>query len=125
VPSLLATLEQFYGVPYVWGGKSPKGFDCSGLVQFAFGLHGVSLPRDSDEQNECGVAVEAPQAGDLLFFGKEKTTHVAIALDATHFIHARGEVRRNAIVEGAPGYDAELRSVWRGTRRVALPAAPV
>jgi hypothetical protein len=122
VASLLATLERFYGVPYLWGGKSPKGFDCSGLVQFAFELHGVTLPRDSDEQFECGEPVESPQAGDLLFFGKERTTHVAVALDAATYIHARGEVRRNALQPGTPGHDAELLSLWRGTRRVQLPA---
>jgi cell wall-associated NlpC family hydrolase len=105
----------------LWGGKSPKGFDCSGLVQFGFGLHGVALPRDADEQALCGSAVEIPQAGDLLFFGKERVTHIGVALDSDRFVHARGEVRCNALRHGTPLHDAELRSLWRGTRRVLAP----
>jgi gamma-D-glutamyl-L-lysine dipeptidyl-peptidase len=123
IPSLLATLRRFVGIPYLWGGKSPKGFDCSGLVQFGFALHGANLPRDSDEQAECGTAVDVPQAGDLLFFGKQRVTHVAVALGPDNYLHARGEVRRNALSEGIPGYDAELRALWCGTRRVTLPTA--
>jgi len=122
IPSLLRTLQRFLGVPYLWGGKSPKGFDCSGLVQFAFGLHGIALPRDADEQARSGLAVQSPAAGDLLFFGKDSVTHVAVALGPDRFLHARGEVRINALAPGAPGHDADLCALWRGTRRVELPA---
>lgn len=122
IPSILALLRRFVGVPYVWGGRSPKGFDCSGLVQFVFGLHGIALPRDSDEQARCGVAVTEPAAGDLLFFGRESISHVAVALDADVFLHARGQVRCNALSPDAPLHDPELRSIWQLTRRVDLPA---
>jgi cell wall-associated NlpC family hydrolase len=120
---VLATLERFIGVPYLWGGRSPKGFDCSGLVQFAFGLHGIPLPRDADQQAACGIAAPRPAPGDLLFFGETRITHVAVALDAERFLHARGEVRRNSLVPGSPLHDAELAALWRGTRRVLSPAA--
>jgi cell wall-associated NlpC family hydrolase len=125
IASLLAMLRRFLGVPYLWGGKSPKGFDCSGLVQFAFALHGLQLPRDADEQAQCGLAVDAPEPGDLHFFGKERVTHVAVAETPRRFLHARGEVRVNALRPGDPGYDAELHALWRGTRRVFQPAPAV
>jgi cell wall-associated NlpC family hydrolase len=91
--AILATVNRFVGVPYLWGGRSPKGFDCSGLVQFVFALHGVALPRDSDQQAECGQAVDRAAAGDLIFFGQERVSHVAIAAAGDTFLHARGEVR--------------------------------
>lgn len=116
--AILSTLRLFGGVPYVWGGKSPKGFDCSGLVQFVFGLHGVELPRDSDEQFECGQPVEEVVPGDLLFFGRDQISHVAVALDGQQFVHARGEVRCNALQPHHPLYDAELARIYRGARRV-------
>ncbi|MFQ5599451.1 MAG: NlpC/P60 family protein [Candidatus Krumholzibacteriia bacterium] len=123
VPAILDTLHVFLGVPYVWGGKSPKGFDCSGLVQFVFGLHGVDLPRDSDQQFACGEAVEEFLPGDLIFFGRESIGHVGVACDAREFLHARGEVRRDSLDPGSPHHDPELAAVLRGGRRV-LPRMP-
>jgi cell wall-associated NlpC family hydrolase len=117
-PALLTTLRAFLGVPYVWGGKSPKGFDCSGLVQFVFGLHGIALPRDSDQQFGCGEPVTDLEAGDLLFFGRERITHVGVAVDSAEFLHARGEVRRNSLDPESPIHDAELAALLRGRRRV-------
>lgn len=120
---VLATVRRLLGVPYLWGGRSPKGFDCSGLVQFAFGLHGVALPRDADQQAGCGVPVDTPAAGDLLLFGMDRVTHIAVAVDAGQFLHARGEVRRNSLLPDSPLHDAELRALWCGTRRVLSLAA--
>jgi hypothetical protein len=120
--SILATVRRFLGVPYLWGGRSPKGFDCSGLVQFAFGLHGIALPRDSDQQACRGTAVSRPAAGDLLFFGAQTVTHVAVALDDVEFLHARGEVRRNALGADRPLHDADLSALFRAARRVLPPA---
>lgn len=119
--SLAATLRRFLGVPYVWGGRSPKGFDCSGLVQFAYGLHGLALPRDSDQQARCGIPAEEPEPGDLLFFGHERVTHVAVVLGDGEYLHARGEVRRNSLQPDSPLYDAELRALWSDARRVLPP----
>ncbi len=116
--SVLGMLRQFLGVPYVWGGKSPKGFDCSGLVQFVYGLHGIALPRDSDEQSTCGHEVDAFTAADLLFFGSERVTHVGVALDARDFLHARGTVRHDALAPDSPRYAADLAGILRVGGRV-------
>src|SRR5919204_3092195 len=82
-----AALELFEGTPYQWGGITPWGADCSGLVQTIFRLHGISLPRDAWQQADCGTdagtALEELRAADLLFFSDRedgRITHVALAL---------------------------------------------
>src|SRR5262245_47571052 len=86
-PDFVAVAEQFLGVPYLWGGKSSLGLDCSGLVQIALTASGVASPRDSDMQERAlggAVPLSDLQRGDLVFW----KDHVAIARDATTFIHA-------------------------------------
>lgn len=83
----VSVAERFLGTPYLWGGKSANGIDCSGLVQTALQAAGVACPRDSDMQ-EAALGEPAPVAqlrrGDLVFW----KGHVAIARDATTLIHA-------------------------------------
>jgi len=84
----LKTAESFIGVPYLWGGTTALGLDCSGLVQQVYRLNGVALPRDADQQAMLGRKVEEARAGDLMFFGADSVTHVALATSKTEFIHA-------------------------------------
>jgi hypothetical protein len=85
--------EHFLGSPYQWGGVTPWGVDCSGLVQTTFAARGVALPRDSAQQSAHGTSVplEMIRPGDLLFFSGESTsriTHVAFAGEADTLVHS-------------------------------------
>jgi cell wall-associated NlpC family hydrolase len=83
----VALAERFVGVPYLWGGKSSLGIDCSGLVQVALGARGIACPRDSDMQERAlgqPISLAGLQRGDLIFW----KGHVAIALGRNSMIHA-------------------------------------
>jgi hypothetical protein len=105
---------EFCGYPYYWGGRSPKGFDCSGFVQAVFSLLNMKLPRDSWMQHRDGVPVgrdpEQAQAGDLYFFSdkSDTITHVAIALGAVNIIHAQGMVKINSMRQGTSEFKQDL-----------------
>jgi cell wall-associated NlpC family hydrolase len=83
----VATAERFLGAPYVWGGKTHAGIDCSGLVQLALASAGIASPRDTDQQ-EAALGADVPfltrRRGDLVFWNG----HVGIMLDETRLIHA-------------------------------------
>ena len=83
------TALAYHGIPYLWGGESPAGFDCSGLVKYVFAQHGVTLPHYSGSQFLMGDRV-LPQdlmPGDVVFFGTP-VHHVGIYVGAGYFIHA-------------------------------------
>jgi hypothetical protein len=85
---IVATAEAFIGVPYLWGGTSAHGIDCSGLTQRVYFLNGVGLDRDADQQALGGRPVDVARPGDLFFFGADRVTHTAIATGERTFIHA-------------------------------------
>lgn len=85
---LLATAGSFLGVPYLWGGTSAYGIDCSGFTQQVYRLNGVGLDRDADQQALGGRPVDRARPGDLFFFGAERVTHTALATGETTFLHA-------------------------------------
>jgi len=81
---------QYLGVPYVWGGSTPSGFDCSGFVQYVYKSQGINLPRVSRAQAASGsyVSIANAQPGDILYFGQSSVTHVGIYIGNNKMIHA-------------------------------------
>lgn len=101
--ALCQKAKEFLGIPYLWGGRSYAGIDCSGFVQVVFTINGMTLPRDSRPQAAfCKeISFSTIQKGDLLFFGKttEKITHVGIYLGGDKVIHASGQVRIDHVTQ--------------------------
>ncbi len=124
IPSLRRRLRELLGIPYLWGGRTPAGFDCSGLIQQLLAEQGISLPRDADAQARSPAVLlgraEDPEAGDLIFFGNPRTrlAHVALALADGCYLHARGAVRLNSLSASNPLYDKELADQVRATGRI-------
>ncbi len=96
--NLVATAFLYLNTPYLWGGKSPFGIDCSGFTQMVYKLNGYSLLRDASQQATQGDVlsfIEESEPGDLAFFDNEegKIIHVGIILENNYIIHASGKVR--------------------------------
>ena len=89
---IIKTAKKYIGVPYKWGGTTPKGFDCSGFMQYVFNAHGVSIPRTSREQYNFGTKVSKSnlQPGDLVFFNTsgQGVSHVGLYIGDGKFIHS-------------------------------------
>lgn len=128
--NILATAYQFMGRPYLWGGTSGKGVDCSGFTKSVFYLNGVMLPRDASQQVHAGIEVPTDTTmngllpGDFLFFGrkasgnqKEKITHVAIYLGDGKIIHSTGTVKIQSLKRGDPDFaENRLKTFVRAKR---------
>lgn len=91
--------ESYLNTPYLWGGKSPFGIDCSGYTQAVYRFFNINLPRDASQQVLDGAEVDFQdiETGDLAFFhnDKGKITHVGILDNEGHILHASGHVRRD------------------------------
>jgi hypothetical protein len=88
----------YLNTPYLWGGRSPVGIDCSGFIQMVYRLQGIKLPRDAYQQAEVGRTLKSvgeSEAGDLAFFENTEgeITHVGIIMENNYIIHASGKVR--------------------------------
>ncbi len=95
---VIETAMMYLNAPYLWGGKTPFGTDCSGFTQMVYKLNGIKLKRDAYQQAEQGETlsfVEEAEAGDLAFFDNEegRIVHVGIVMDGNKIIHASGNVR--------------------------------
>lgn len=127
---IVATARRFLGVPYLWGGTSTKGMDCSGFTSTVYLLNGTLLPRDASQQVQVGIDVPlddllALQPGDLLFFGSaaegdrpERVRHVGIALGGMRLIHASIDVRISSLDPQADDFSASLRRSLLHARRI-------
>ena len=120
--SVIATAFKLKGVPYLWGGMTPKGVDCSGLVRWSFLMNGILLPRNASQMVHCGDEVALPgsygslctdalRRGDLVFFGTpatsekpQRVTHVGIYIGDGHIIHSSHLVRINSLIPGTADY---------------------
>ncbi|WP_026771273.1 NlpC/P60 family protein [Sediminibacillus sp. JSM 1682029] len=92
--AVIQTAKQLVGSPYAWGGTSPDGFDCSGLIQYIYQTYGIKLPRTVNELWNVSKPVDSPSVGDFVFFQtyKQGPSHMGIYVGDNQFIHA-GESR--------------------------------
>lgn len=100
--SIVNCAKEFLNVPYLWGGKSFFGIDCSGFTQIIYKIHGIKIPRDAYQQAEIGDAltfIEEAKPGDLAFFENKdgRIHHVGIILADQKIIHAHGKVRIDSL----------------------------
>lgn len=129
--TLVATAQELMGIPYLWGGTSAKGVDCSGFTKTVYFLNGMVIPRDASQQVHTGILVDSTrnfnnlQKGDLLFFGRrandtisEKVVHVGMWIGNNEFIHSSGKVRISSIDKGSKYYDEYNLDRYLRTKRV-------
>ena len=131
VEDLVATSKMLMGVPYLWGGTSTKGMDCSGFTKTIFFLNGMVIPRDASQQVHTGKAIDSTknfenlQKGDLLFFGRkatdssaEKVVHVGMWIGNNEFIHASEMVRISSMDKNDDNFDEWNLNRYLRTKRI-------
>ncbi len=116
--NLIKTSKSLMGLPYLWGGTSAKGVDCSGYTKTVFFMNGLVIPRDASQQVHTGKLIDSTRnfqnliPGDLLFFGRpatdstsEKVVHVGMWIGNNQFIHSSGRVRVSSVDSTAKDFD--------------------
>jgi cell wall-associated NlpC family hydrolase len=129
--ALVSTARRMMGIPYLWGGTSPKGMDCSGFTKTVYWLNGLIIPRDASQQIWAGEEVDNKRdfsrlrPGDLLFFGKpatdstaEKVIHVGMWIGNGEFIHASGMIRISSMNPQADNFDKYEYDRYLRTKRL-------
>lgn len=128
--TLVQTSKQLLGVPYLWGGTSIKGVDCSGFTKTVYFLNGIILPRDASQQVIEGLLIDDQkhfsklQPGDLLFFGRitpegnEKVVHVGMWIGNNEFIHSSGRVKIGSMDTSAANFDEANFNRYLRTKRI-------
>jgi gamma-D-glutamyl-L-lysine dipeptidyl-peptidase len=129
--SLVASAVSLLGRPYLWGGTSPNGMDCSGFTKTVYLLNGLVLPRDASQQVHAGALVDdigdfsRLRPGDLLFFGPaatatspERVVHVGLWMGGGRFIHSSGRVRIGSVDPVDPLYDDYNTKRYLRTKRM-------
>jgi hypothetical protein len=118
--ALLDTAKQFLGIPYLWGGRTDSGIDCSGFLQTVYSLHGYRLPRDSRDQAQVAKIetdnIELAGRGDIIYFNTtgEHINHVGFYIGEGLLLHASGNVKINNI-----RYDRRNGNLYPFERRLA------
>ena len=122
---IISDAKRMMGTPYLWGGNSTKGNDCSGFTQTVFKANNIQIPRDARQQALIGTPILPSQdwsnilPGDLLFFGrKDKVTHVGISLGQKDFIHQGGKVGINSLDKASPEFNKGRFESFLFVRRV-------
>lgn len=129
--NLVRTSKKLMGLPYLWGGTSPKGVDCSGFTKTIYFMNGMVIPRDASQQVHTGKVVDSTRefenlkVGDLLFFGtpatdstRERVVHVGMWIGDNRFIHSSGNVHISSMDKNAEDYDDFNYNRYLRTKRI-------
>lgn len=122
---MVQTALESLGTPYLWGGTADNGFDCSGLIQYAYAQHGIRLPRRSRDQAQAGAeltpVVEALRPGDILLFAAQPgagVTHVGMYVGEAKFIHSATQGVKLSRLDPADPEGVYWLDRWVGARRI-------